>query len=248
MKQRADTLSNKKTAGRVYTPDYIVNNILDLCGYTGAEILGKHIIDNSCGDGAFLVQVVFRYCAAAREAGLSADQTAVALSHFIHGIEIDADECDKCRRNLSTAATVCGVTNTSWDIVCGDALDITVYNGKMDYVVGNPPYVRVHNLLGNYNSVKSYSFAQGGMTDLFIVFYEIGMNMLNGAGVLGYITPSSLYNSVAAATMRARLSCDRNIRAVVDLKHFQPFDATTYTTIMILSRKPNGFVDYRSAK
>jgi adenine-specific DNA-methyltransferase len=48
-------LSDKKVKGRVYTPDYIVCNILDLCGYDGVDILEKHIIDNSCGDGAFFV-------------------------------------------------------------------------------------------------------------------------------------------------------------------------------------------------
>ena len=51
-----------KNEGRVYTPKYIVSNILDLSGYTDENILKKHIIDNSCGDGAFLKEIVTRYC------------------------------------------------------------------------------------------------------------------------------------------------------------------------------------------
>ena len=43
-----------KQHGRVYTPDYLVRLILDYGGYYGAGLLEKHIIDNSCGDGAFL--------------------------------------------------------------------------------------------------------------------------------------------------------------------------------------------------
>jgi len=54
--------SEKKTKGRVYTPDYIVKNILDMAHYNGAHILKKHVIDNSCGDGAFLCEIVDRYC------------------------------------------------------------------------------------------------------------------------------------------------------------------------------------------
>jgi adenine-specific DNA-methyltransferase len=244
MKQTASTLSKKKLNGRIYTPEYIVDSILNLCGYRGREIIGRHIIDNSCGDGAFLVEAVRRYCEAGLHIGLPVSQIASDMSFFIHGIEIDAGECEKCRKNVSKIAALFGVANVDWDINVGDALTVKSYNGKMDYVVGNPPYVRVHNLLDSYDSVKSYSFAQSGMTDLFIVFYEIGLNMLNPSGVLGYISPSSLYNSVAGSDMRKHLILNRNIKAVVDLMHFQPFEATTYTTIMILTATHNNFVDY----
>jgi len=244
VKQTAATISKEKTNGRIYTPDYIVANILDLCDYRGAEILGKHIIDNSCGDGAFLTEVIRRYCAAAKSEGYSGLQISSDLSEFIHGIEIDAGECEKCRENVSKAAAAFGVTGVDWDINCADTLTIKAYGGKMDYVVGNPPYVRVHNLLDSYDSVKVFSFAQNGMTDLYIVFYEIGLNMLNPTGVLGYISPSSLFNSIAASVMRKYLVLHRNIKKTVDLKHFQPFNATTYTTIMIFTREQNDYIDY----
>ena len=51
---------NKKSKkiGQVFTPEYLVNNMLDYIGYIGSDIIRKHIIDNSCGDGAFLKQIV----------------------------------------------------------------------------------------------------------------------------------------------------------------------------------------------
>jgi adenine-specific DNA-methyltransferase len=61
----------------------------------------------------------------------------------------------------------------------------------MDYVVGNPPYVRVHNLRENYEDIKAFSFSKKGMTDLFIVFFEIGFKMLNKTGKMSYISPTS---------------------------------------------------------
>ncbi|MCL2855974.1 MAG: SAM-dependent methyltransferase [Defluviitaleaceae bacterium] len=238
-------VSSKKAKGRVYTPPYIVSNILDLCDYDGAQILGKHIIDNSCGDGAFLVEIVRRYCQVALSFGMPKPQIAIELGTFIHGIEIDSEECLKCLHNLSKVVDCYGITNVNWDIVCADALTVKSYNGNMDYVVGNPPYVRVHNLNDSYDAVKQFSFAEGGMTDLYIVFYEIGLMMLNQTGVLGYISPSSLFNSLAGATARKHFVSKRSIKKVVDLKHFQPFDAaTTYTTIMILTAEENSFVDY----
>lgn len=53
-------------------------------------------------------------------------------------------------------------------------------------MLGNPPYVRVHNLGESFDEIKTYACAQNGMTDLFIVFYELGIRMLNATGVLGY--------------------------------------------------------------
>ena len=47
-----------KQHGRVYTPDYLICLILDFGGYYDSELLGKHVIDNSCGDGAFLTEIV----------------------------------------------------------------------------------------------------------------------------------------------------------------------------------------------
>ena len=238
------TITKEKANGRIYTPDYIVNNILDLCGYNGTAVLGRHIIDNSCGDGAFLAEVVRRYCSAAQAVNMPSEQLGTELGQFIHGVEIDNAECENCIANITNTAAEFGVYNICWDISVGDTLTVRRYNGMMDYVVGNPPYVRVHNLLDSYDAVKGYSFAQNGMTDLFIVFYELGLRMLNDTGILGYITPSSLFNSLAGSSMRRHLICYRNIKAVVDLKHFQPFEAITYTTIMILAKQPQESVMY----
>lgn len=62
---------------------------------------------------------------------------------------------------------------------------------------GNPPYVRVHNFKTTLKPLKQNKFTKCGMTDLFISFYEIGINMLCETGKLSYITPSSIFNSVA---------------------------------------------------
>jgi len=51
----------EKLTGRFYTPEFMVKNILDLSGYYDKNIEKKHIIDNSCGDGAFLKEIVTRF-------------------------------------------------------------------------------------------------------------------------------------------------------------------------------------------
>lgn len=230
--------NEKKSKGRVYTPDYIVKNILDLSHYNGGNILKKHVIDNSCGDGAFLCEIVDRYCKESSENGSTIEELKTELETFVHGIEIEPIEHKKCLDNLNELVKKYNIkTPVSWDIICSDTLVVDKYKGKMDYVLGNPPYVRVHNLEDTFDMAKKYSFAQGGMTDLYIVFYEIGLKMLNENGVLGYITPSSFFNSLAGNYMRRYLVQENLIEKLVDLKHFQAFNATTYTTIVILNKK-----------
>ncbi|MCD8205287.1 MAG: hypothetical protein LUD29_01545 [Clostridia bacterium] len=52
--------TSTKLCGAVYTSKHIVENILDLSGYRDEGVLKKHVIDNSCGDGAFLTEIVFQ--------------------------------------------------------------------------------------------------------------------------------------------------------------------------------------------
>ena len=227
-------ISTEKLNGRFYTPEFIVNNVLDLSSYHGQKILKKHVIDNSCGDGAFLVVVVKRYCVEYLKISADLQTLSKELVKYIHGIEINATEAKKCIENLNNAVNIYNLQNIEWDINCADTLTVDKYNGKMDYVIGNPPYVRVHNLGNSFNNIKKFSFAQNGMTDLYIVFYEIGLKMLNENGVLGYITPSSFFNSLAGKNMRLHLVSNNLLDKIVDLKHFQAFAATTYTAITIL--------------
>ena len=245
-----NTISAEKETGRVYTPAFIVDIILDLSGYWGKNILDKHVIDNSCGDGAFLCKIVTRYC----KEFISAFDNRILLKKnletFIHGIEIEAIEQKKCIKNLSRIAETFGVYDVNWDVLCEDALNVEKFNGKMDFVLGNPPYVRVHNLGENFNKIKEFSFSQNGMSDLFIVFYELGIKMLSQNGILGYITPSSYFNSIAGGYMRKYFVKNNLLKTVVDLQHFQAFSSTTYTAITILqnNRKEKNVEYYRFNK
>lgn len=238
-----------KQNGAVYTPDYLVQEILDHTGYFGDKILKKHVIDNSCGDGAFLKEIVKRYSEEYLKINndmFSLDDLKIDLEKYIHGIELDYEESIKCQLNLKKIVQDLGLTSVDFDIVNGNSLEITEFNGKMDFVIGNPPYVRVHNLNESFDYIKKQMFTMSGMTDLFIVFYEIGLKMLNHSGVLGYITPSSIFNSVAGSEFRKFVINNKIITSVVDLKHFQPFEnITTYTAILKIDKSnTREIIDY----
>lgn len=231
-----DDFIKVKHNGKIYTPDYLVELILDQGHYTIGNINKKHVIDNSCGDGQFMIQVVNRYCKDFLMFSSDKSQLKKELQMYIHAIELEKDELEICKSRCDKVALIYGIKDVKWDFICADALKNKRFFNKMDYVVGNPPYVRVHNLNEDLNSVKEYEFSQQGMTDLFIVFYEIGIKMLNKTGILCYITPSSFFTSVAGSKMREYFVKNRLLESLCDLKHFQPFNATTYTTIVCLNK------------
>jgi len=235
-----------KHKGQVFTPDYLVKNILDLCGYTETSaIIDKHIIDNSCGDGAFLVEVAQRFIGAYRLAGYSDDAIKQALETYVHGIELDTDAYTKCIENLTTLSETFNLTGVKWNITNTDALTNTRYLASMDYVVGNPPYVRVHNISTDAKFLKTnYSFMREGMSDLYLAFFELGLYMLKDTGILGYVTPSSYFNSKAGGIFRDYIIRGRSLHTVVDFGHYQPFSATTYVAITLLTKAENDTVNY----
>lgn len=233
--------SKVKYHGEIFTPTYLVKNILDFVGYV-EDIEQKHIMDNSCGQGAFLIEIVERYC----KKVFDKEQLKNDLEKFIHGIEIDKNNVKKCLEKLNKVAEKYNLKNVKWDIKNRNSLEVSDYDGKMDFVIGNPPYVRTHNLKENHKKVKSFNFSNGGMADLFITFYEIGFNMLNKNGKMCLITPNSWLSSVSGLELRNYIAKARNLQKVIDIGHFQPFEnATTYTLIACFDMgvKVN-FVDY----
>ena len=217
-----------------------MNCILDVAGYCNGNISRRHVIDNSCGDGAFLVEIVRRYCV--DYLGHCSDKHVLAkqLSKYIHGIELDSEHHATCIARLNHIVREYGVDGVEWDIINDNTLNVHRFDNRMDFVVGNPPYVRVHNLDTNYENVKKYGFASGGMTDLYLVFFQIGFKMMSPNGKLCYITPSSWINSVAGDNFRHYIAANKNLMRLIDLQHFQAFEAaTTYTMISLFNAEGN---------
>ena len=90
-----------KDFGQVFTPLEIVNDILDASGYKGEYILKKYVIDNSCGDGAFLVAILNRYIEAYKAKHNNLTGIEEELREYIHGIEIDPNIYEACLENVN---------------------------------------------------------------------------------------------------------------------------------------------------
>jgi hypothetical protein len=120
-----------RATGEVFTPTELVQEILDKMPQKLFIDLNKTYIDNFCGDGQFLGEVLIRKV----ENGIDFEQ---ALS-TIYGVDLMQDNVDLCRERL-----LCGQENlrpiVERNIVCADALG---YHYRFD---GTDPYKTAQDL------------------------------------------------------------------------------------------------------
>lgn len=240
----------KKYLGQVFTPDWIVREILDRLDYRGASILYKYVFEPGCGTGNFLYEIVQRYICAAEMKGLKKNIIKDHLEKYIYGIEVEPAAYSKCLARLSALAADHEIPTVNWKLIIGDILDIdTSILPAFDFVIGNPPYVRIHNLDKNrLADIKSkYVLCRKGIIDLFLVFFEIGITSLNmNGGKLGFITPNSYLRNSTYVDFRNFLLTKGYISQIVNFKSNKVFsDAATYPAITILDSKHTGKIfDY----
>jgi hypothetical protein len=114
-----------KQRGEVFTPTTLVNEMLDKLPPSLFSNHNKTFLDNSCGNGQFLIEVLRR-------------KMANGMSHLdalftIYGIEIDEANAEECRVRLLMGRDdplLRAVVNRN--IICGDALnkDVKRFNWK----------------------------------------------------------------------------------------------------------------------
>ena len=233
---------NKRNKSQVFTPQWLVKLMLNHVGYKQSEnIISKHIIDNSCGDGAFLCEIVERYIIHCQLKQVYKEDIKKGIETYIHGIEIDKNVYQKCIHNLNEVARKYNIANVKWDIKNEDAFDNVLFLNSMDYVVGNPPYIKVHDLTKEQRiKYKKYCGIDNGAFDIYIGFFEIGMRMLNKNGNLIYITPNSWTNSLTAFNFRDKIINNKNLVSVINCGHNKIFkNVSTYPLITMLSKQTN---------
>jgi hypothetical protein len=117
--------------------------------------------------------------------------------------------------------------------------------GGFDAVIGNPPYIRIQGLkewapLEVEFYKKRYTSASKGNYDIYVVFVEKGLSLLNDQGRLGFIMPHKFFNAKYGESLRALLIEGNHLNDVVHFGHQQVFSgASTYTCLLFLTQAVN---------
>jgi hypothetical protein len=109
--------------------------------------------------------------------------------------------------------------------------------GGFDVVIGNPPYIR-QELLSPFKPYLQENYqTYDGVADIYIYFYEKGLNLLKPAGIISYIVTNKWLRSGYGEPLRRFFSQESVFEQIIDFGHAPIFeDADTFPCI-IAARK-----------
>ncbi len=109
--------------------------------------------------------------------------------------------------------------------------------GGFDCVIGNPPYrmLQPHNTTNDLlNYLRGNYVAAEFKIDLFHLFLQRGVSLLNARGRFGYIIPTTLLNNVYAETLRRWIMDRCCIEQIAVAREMVFQDADVHTSILLL--------------
>lgn len=241
---------DKVVNGAVYTPGFIREYIIKsvLAQFNG-DILQATICDVACGCGGFL----FSYSKLVNE--IHAISFEQLYSRHIYGVDLTAYSIERTELILSLLALSKGEDkNFVFNLIeantlafdWGNGFPAVKNKGGFDMVLGNPPYVCSKNISDeNRALLERWPIALSGNPDLYIPFFQIGLEALHPEGILGYITVNTFTKSLNGRKLRHYLSQNRLGLSMIDFGSEQVFKGRrTYTCICIISRAPSEYVKY----
>jgi SAM-dependent methyltransferase len=204
--------------GFVPTPEAVVDLMVGKLFAGGPPAPEARVLDPGSGRGAFVAGIL-RWCAARNIA-----------APRITAVESDPHHAAYLRERYA------GLPNV--DILQHDFLAET--SERFDYVIGNPPYVALTSLSESEKAGYRRAFGTAsGRFDLYLLFFEQALRLLEPTGRLVFITPEKFLYVQTAAPLRALLS-----RARVEELHFLREDTfedlVTYPLVTTLSRTDIG--------
>ena len=245
-------LGDVVTNGAVYTPkyikDYIVSDAIKSIGKS--DLKSVTFSDISCGTGAFLQTVV-------EQLKLKTEKTYYQIfAENIYGLDISDYTIERAKILLALLAISKGedIEQFSFNLYVGNALNYNWNRFFLDFkgfdvVIGNPPYVRAKHISKESKKLmQNWEVTKSGNSDLYIPFFEIGLNNLKESGYLGFITVNTFKRSVNARNLRGYFKSNKLDVSIIDFGSEQIFEnKSTYTCIVSISKTKSDNVKYVKA-
>ena len=110
--------------------------------------------------------------------------------------------------------------------------------GGFDVCLGNPPYVRQETIAPLKPYLQRHYTSFHGAADLYVYFYEKGLNLLAPGGKLAYIVTNKWFRAGYAEPLRTLFARCATFEEIIDFGHAPIFeDADTFPCIVIFHRK-----------
>ena len=259
------TKEERKKLGQFYTPEPIIDYILDQTGYIN-NIEDKKIIDISCGSGGFTTRATNRLINKLKKE-TNKEMVIDKVIDSIYGLDINPFACYLAETNilLQLLDLIIGAkqnnprykvpkinifqTNTieTPSLLSNEKQSTKDIKNKsekfkdgFDFVVGNPPYLEAKKMDKKTKKLCSEtcpSIASGAF-DLFVCFIDKGLRLLKNGGKLGYIFPNKFLIANYAKKMREELLYKYTIKEIIDVSECEVFEnVSVYPVVFIAENK-----------
>jgi adenine-specific DNA-methyltransferase len=229
--------------GEVFTRRWVVELMLDLAGYTPDRDLASMLaFEPACGAGAFLGPMVSRLSASCRLHGRDLSDAAGAIKAF----DLLPRNVEASRRLVTEILTTDGhaaehaqSASVSW-VQVGDYLLAEHQDGNADFVIGNPPYIRLEDVPDDrMNAYRLACPTMTGRADIYVGFFEVGLRALKPDGVLAFICADRWMRNQYGRNLRQLVARQYSVDTTITMHDVDAFEeqVAAYPAISVLSRR-----------
>ncbi|MGH3927656.1 MAG: Eco57I restriction-modification methylase domain-containing protein, partial [Pseudonocardiaceae bacterium] len=125
----------------------------------------------------------------------------------------------------------------------GDYLLADHGSRSVDFVVGNPPYLRLEDVPdARMSAYRSACPTMGGRADIYVGFYEVGLRTLRPGGRLGFICADRWMRNQYGRRLRELVTRRYSMELVLSLHEVDAFyeQVSAYPAITIIKNAPQG--------
>lgn len=232
--------------GEVFTREWVVDLILDLVGYSAdRDLAGLVAVEPACGTGAFLGPLVRRLSASCRAHGRPLADARCALQAY-----------DLLARNIAEARTLVrgllvadgwgdrevGEVLEAW-LQVGDYLLAPDEGSSADFVVGNPPYIRLEEIPdARMRAYRDACRTMTGRSDVYVGFFEVALRSLRPGGRLGFICADRWMRNQYGRHLRHVVSRRFAVELVMSMHDVDAFEerVSAYPAVTVMRRGEQG--------
>ena len=241
-----------ETKGVVYTKRWVVELLLDLAGYTaGNNLVDALAVEPAAGDGAFLGPMIERLAASCRRQKRPlSDCTDSLVAYELDEVsaararELVIDVLTKLEMKLAAAKRLA----KAW-VKTGDYLfDASAL--EADFVIGNPPYVRLEDIPEETASYYRDAYpTMRGRADLYIAFFEAALHQLKDNGTCAFICADRWMRNQYGADLREMVTSGYSVDAVIEMHDADAFhdEVDAYPAVTVIRAKQQGVAIVASA-
>lgn len=251
-------LESRKKSGSERTPDEIIKYMLDIIEYDENMSVHRSIVDPACGTGTFVKQILDRFIDGLYKNEIENTFKEKLLVHkLVRAYDTKPSNVFVTKIVIVSALIKKQLIREMSDVLemmdnlpvyCQDFLCV---EEKSDYVIGNPPYIRLQNMTIEYRDFIKNNYASAtGRFDIFTCFLEKSDRLLNENGRMCLITSNKYLTANYGVGIREYLSRTGHVRKLVDLYDTKFFGAAVLPAIIMCenSEVKNYDVDYIGIK